>query len=243
MPRGSGKRSLFASLPWDLKKAIRSHSVDPLPAVTSQTSVPITKQVKQELLVLEAADNGYLPTQPRSPTEDVAEVEEEVIEAGPSTVVLPAHLPAKVVASRPGQEPKKKKRKLKGKAVENQYLDHPWDCTGLIKRYQDYSEVPSELTKCAFDPKDWADSTTDFAQRLLYFPLYDSLPLLLDDTGWFSITPQPIASHIAQRCQCDVILDAFCGVGGNAIEFAKTCERGELQPYGVQLIASHCHRQ
>lgn len=84
---------------------------------------------------------------------------------------------------------------------------------------------------------------TDFAQRLLYFPLYDSLPLLLDDTGWFSITPQPIASHIAQRCQCDVIMDAFCGVGGNAIEFAKTCERGESQLCRVQLIVSHCHRQ
>jgi len=58
-------------------------------------------------------------------------------------------------------------------------------------------------------------------------PKYDTLPLLLDDTGWFSITPQPIASHIADRCSCDVIVDAFCGVGGNAIEFARTCERGE----------------
>jgi len=50
--------------------------------------------------------------------------------------------------------------------------------------------------------------------------------LLLDDTGWFSITPHPIAAHIAERCRCDVIVDAFCGVGGNTIEFARTCERG-----------------
>jgi hypothetical protein len=53
---------------------------------------------------------------------------------------------------------------------------------------------------------------------------------LLDDTGWFSITPQPIAAHIAERCTSDVIIDAFCGVGGNTIEFAKTCERGESSP-------------
>jgi hypothetical protein len=59
------------------------------------------------------------------------------------------------------------------------------------------------------------------------FAEYDELPLLLDHTGWFSVTPQPVARHIAERCRCDVIVDAFCGIGGNAIEFAKTCERGE----------------
>lgn len=34
-----------------------------------------------------------------------------------------------------------------------------------------------------------------------------------------------IADQIAERCRCDVVLDAFCGVGGNAIAFARTCER------------------
>jgi trimethylguanosine synthase len=58
------------------------------------------------------------------------------------------------------------------------------------------------------------------------FPQYSDLPLLLDHTGWFSVTPYPIAAGIADRCRGDVILDAFCGVGGNAIEFARTCERG-----------------
>lgn len=44
--------------------------------------------------------------------------------------------------------------------------------------------------------------------------------------GWFSVTPERIARHIARRCQCDVIIDAFCGIGGNTIQFAFTCERG-----------------
>ena len=44
--------------------------------------------------------------------------------------------------------------------------------------------------------------------------------------GWFSATPEKIASHIATRCQSDLIIDAFCGVGGNAIQFALTCHRG-----------------
>ena len=43
------------------------------------------------------------------------------------------------------------------------------------------------------------------------------------------MTPEKIAEHIAERCRCDVIVDAFCGVGGNAIQFAFTCERGDLK--------------
>lgn len=54
---------------------------------------------------------------------------------------------------------------------------------------------------------------------------------LLDEEGWYSVTPEKIADQIAERCRCDVIIDAFCGVGGNAIAFAKTCERGKKCPY------------
>jgi trimethylguanosine synthase len=47
----------------------------------------------------------------------------------------------------------------------------------------------------------------------------------MDYDGWFSVTPEKIAIHIANRMKCDTIIDAFCGVGGNAIQFAKTCKR------------------
>jgi len=39
------------------------------------------------------------------------------------------------------------------------------------------------------------------------------------------VTPEAIANQIAERCRCDTVIDAFCGVGGNAIAFAKVCER------------------
>lgn len=39
------------------------------------------------------------------------------------------------------------------------------------------------------------------------------------------MTPEVIARHIAERCRCNTIIDAFCGVGGNTIQFALTCER------------------
>lgn len=45
--------------------------------------------------------------------------------------------------------------------------------------------------------------------------------------SWFSVTPEKIAQHIAKRCRCDTIVDAFCGAGGNAIQFAFCCERGK----------------
>ncbi|KAI0078728.1 S-adenosyl-L-methionine-dependent methyltransferase [Panus rudis PR-1116 ss-1] len=100
---------------------------------------------------------------------------------------------------------KKRKVGLLGPAHER------YDATGLVPYYTDASQVPEKLRKY-------------FYQRERYFSLY-SQGCLLDEEGWFSVTPELIADQIAERCRCDVILDAFCGVGGNAIAFAKTCER------------------
>ncbi|TFK48368.1 S-adenosyl-L-methionine-dependent methyltransferase [Heliocybe sulcata] len=86
-----------------------------------------------------------------------------------------------------------------------------YDATGLVPFYTNEDEVPEDLRKY-------------FSQRHRFFSLYDS-GALLDHVGWFSVTPEAIAANIAERCRCDVILDAFCGVGGNAIQFAMRCER------------------
>jgi len=40
------------------------------------------------------------------------------------------------------------------------------------------------------------------------------------------VTPEDFAKHIANRCACGTIIDACCGVGGNAIQFAFTCDKG-----------------
>lgn len=49
----------------------------------------------------------------------------------------------------------------------------------------------------------------------------------LDRESWFSVTPEVVARHIAEKYQYDVVLDAFCGAGGNTIQFARTCNRGK----------------
>jgi len=47
--------------------------------------------------------------------------------------------------------------------------------------------------------------------------------LMTDDDleGWFSVTPEALAQHAASRLSCEVVVDAFCGVGGNTIQLAR----------------------
>ncbi|XP_054625302.1 trimethylguanosine synthase [Dunckerocampus dactyliophorus] len=83
-------------------------------------------------------------------------------------------------------------------------------------------QVPADM---AADPglaKYWA-------QRYRLFSRFDE-GIRLDREGWFSVTPEKIAEHIALRVDCSfsrtqLVIDAFCGVGGNAIQFALTGKR------------------
>lgn len=50
----------------------------------------------------------------------------------------------------------------------------------------------------------------------------------MDHESWYSVTPEKIAQHIAKRCSPDdVVIDAFCGSGGNAIQFALHARKGK----------------
>jgi len=63
-----------------------------------------------------------------------------------------------------------------------------------------------------------------WAQRFHYFSLYDC-GIRLDAESWYSVTPENIALAIASRCsRDDVVVDAFCGCGGNAIALARRCK-------------------
>jgi trimethylguanosine synthase len=69
-------------------------------------------------------------------------------------------------------------------------------------------------------------------QRRRLFSRFDQ-GILLDQEGWFSVTPEQIADHVAARTvdlyrviqpaaeQGMIVLDAFCGCGGNSIAFGK----------------------
>ena len=69
-----------------------------------------------------------------------------------------------------------------------------------------------------------------WAQRKRYFSKYNK-GIKLDYEMWFSVTPECIAKHVAQQCgrayfQDQIhIIDAFCGAGGNAIQFAALSDK------------------
>lgn len=79
------------------------------------------------------------------------------------------------------------------------------------------SGLPAEIASDRTMYKYWC-------KRFSLFSLFD-LGIKLDRESWFSVTPEKVAIYTAMRCQCDVIVDAFCGAGGNTIQFAKTCHR------------------
>ncbi|KAK9069575.1 hypothetical protein SSX86_011479 [Deinandra increscens subsp. villosa] len=57
-------------------------------------------------------------------------------------------------------------------------------------------------------------------QRYSLFSRYDE-GIKMDDEGWFSVTPEEIAVHHAQRSVAGgVVVDCFAGMGGNSIQFA-----------------------
>ena len=60
-------------------------------------------------------------------------------------------------------------------------------------------------------------------QRYSLFSKYDE-GIELDEEGWFSVTPEAVAARHADLCgAAAVVIDAFAGVGGNAIQFAVKC--------------------
>ncbi|XP_043285412.1 trimethylguanosine synthase [Venturia canescens] len=80
-----------------------------------------------------------------------------------------------------------------------------------------------------------------WVKRYRLFSKFDQ-GIQLDRESWFSVTPEKIAAHIAERCRCDTIVDGFCGAGGNAIQFAFTCERVfaiDIDPKKIELARNN----
>lgn len=96
------------------------------------------------------------------------------------------------------------------------------------------NEIPNPHPQHVCHDKYWA-------QRRRLFSKFD-MGIQLDPEGWYSVTPEVIANHVAQRVgdlsqgimerstsslttvattAGMIVMDAFCGCGGNAIAFGK----------------------
>lgn len=101
--------------------------------------------------------------------------------------------------------------------------------------------IPSELVKY-------------YHQRYSLFHKFDSC--WIDYEGFYSVTPEVIAKHTATRLKNYNVVDGFCGVGGNAIQFALAgskvlaielnetrlaCARHNAIVYGVEELITFVH--
>ncbi|XP_032681835.1 trimethylguanosine synthase isoform X2 [Odontomachus brunneus] len=86
-----------------------------------------------------------------------------------------------------------------------------------MKTIDDTMQLPQEIKNEKNLQRYWLN-------RYELFHKYDE-GIQLDKESWYSVTPERIAKQIARRCKCNVIVDAFCGAGGNAIQFAFTCNK------------------
>ncbi|OWM80719.1 hypothetical protein CDL15_Pgr006749 [Punica granatum] len=89
------------------------------------------------------------------------------------------------------------------------------------KRMKKITKKKGQGTFSGAADEDYSTSVKKYRkQRYHLFSRYDD-GVKLDEEGWFSVTPEPIANHHALRCGSNAIIDGFTGVGGNAIQFAK----------------------
>lgn len=82
--------------------------------------------------------------------------------------------------------------------------------------------MPTELNKnkCPFGAK----TQKFWDRRYDLFSKFDK-GIKIDKVGLYSMTPEKIALEQAEIFKCKIIVDGFCGVGGNAIGFARACNK------------------
>ncbi|KAI8090080.1 RNA cap guanine-N2 methyltransferase-domain-containing protein [Gilbertella persicaria] len=208
---------VFGSEPVDNKPSNDSETVD-LESYVDRAAVEQVDIVSTEETILET-------------TEETAVFEETSVEI--EKAEAPEELPVRTRKSLLNDpysgytKPtgRNKKRKKNKKKAEVQAVE-PIEYNGVIVSYTE-DTMPTDMIKYYY-------------QRYAYFSRFDE-GILMDKEGWFSVTPEKIAEHIAQRCQADIVIDAFCGCGGNAIQFAFTCER--VIAIDLDPVKLHCARE
>lgn len=77
--------------------------------------------------------------------------------------------------------------------------------------------IATDKNKCPFGPK----VQKFWDRRYDLFSRFDE-GIRIDEMGLYSATPERIALEQAEKMDCGTVIDAFCGVGGNAIAFARS---------------------
>ena len=68
------------------------------------------------------------------------------------------------------------------------------------------------------------DNNSFYHKRFYLFSQYDK-GIKLDKESWYSVTPEELSEYIALKIQDKSVIDAFCGAGGNTIQFSRFCKQ------------------
>lgn len=79
-------------------------------------------------------------------------------------------------------------------------------------------------------------------QRYYYFSRFNE-GIQMDYESWYSVTPEELAIYIAKLCGPNaVVVDAFCGPGGNVIQYSKYCKTVyaiDIDPVKIQICKNN----
>ncbi|KAF3942259.1 hypothetical protein ABW19_dt0202834 [Dactylella cylindrospora] len=126
---------------------------------------------------------------------------------------------------------------MKRQSTDNGELNGTQDSVRGKKRKVVQETPPLGIGIYTRDTIPW-DLLNYWNQRYSLFSLWDE-GIWITDEGYYSVTPESVAKKIARHVlptsisKPQVIIDAFCGVGGNAIQFA-------LSPQCEKVIAIDC---
>ncbi|XP_044754685.1 trimethylguanosine synthase isoform X2 [Coccinella septempunctata] len=112
--------------------------------------------------------------------------------------------------------------------------DEPDVCLSKRRKRRKRINIPPEIRKNSKLKKYWI-------RRFSLFSRFDE-GIKLDEESWYSVTPELVAKNTAERCRTDVIVDGFCGAGGNAIQFAFTCKKViaiDIDPKKIELAKNN----
>ncbi|KAG5440519.1 hypothetical protein PCK2_000453, partial [Pneumocystis canis] len=115
-----------------------------------------------------------------------------------------------------------KKRIQKPHKLKQEEID-----AGISIKYDDYGDsyvTIGETIICHSQSNFPSKLDKYWCQRYRLFKRFDK-GIWLDEESWYSVTPEPlghqIATHLSKLHKDNiVIIDGFCGAGGNAIQFA-----------------------
>ncbi|CAH0584083.1 unnamed protein product [Chrysodeixis includens] len=115
--------------------------------------------------------------------------------------------------------------KIPDESAENS-VTQPVESTRRRKRPKRYSKFEEVFDVSSMPPelRDDPKMYKYWKKRHSLFHRFDE-GIKLDRESWFSVTPENVAWHIANKYVYDVVVDAFCGAGGNTIQFAQTCKK------------------